>query len=64
MNVVLITPSNLDKMPYLKIYTEILSKNQIKYDIINWDRNQTEVNNTLLSYRDKKNASEETIWII
>jgi hypothetical protein len=37
-NIALILPTNLYFAPYLNIYTKILRQNEIKYDIIFWDR--------------------------
>lgn len=42
VKVLLITPSNIYKMPYIDNYINLLKKENIKYDIINWDRERIE----------------------
>lgn len=42
MKIVLILPGNLWFCPYVNIYVKILEKNNIKYDIISWNRDGSE----------------------
>lgn len=42
MKIGLIVPANLYFAPYVKIYTKVLDKMSIDYDIINWDRDGIE----------------------
>lgn len=52
----LIVPSNLWFCPYVKIYTDLLNKWQVKYDIIFWDRYENHDSNGI-SYKKKSNNS-------
>lgn len=36
--IVLITPANIEYMPYLKYYTDLFDENEIEYIVLNWDR--------------------------
>lgn len=38
MNIALILAGNIWSSPYLQIYTEILNKEKVKYDVISWNR--------------------------
>lgn len=52
IDVLIITPSNIIHMPYLNNYINILDSLDIKYKIINWDRNHIEEESSL-KYRNK-----------
>lgn len=53
--ILLIAPSNLNHMPYVKSYIDILNRYKYRYKIINWDRfnNEKETLNNII-YKDKK----------
>jgi len=54
MKIALICPSNMLYMPYVGNYENILKKNKVEYDIINWDRFDIEDKINPCKYRDKK----------
>jgi len=41
MKIALLFPNNLFTSPYLKYYTHILEKENVAYDLIIWDRENT-----------------------
>lgn len=47
MRIALIIPGNLWFCPYLNIYKKILDKENIKYDIISWNRDRQELANAI-----------------
>lgn len=50
MRILLVCPSNMLYMPYVKNYETILQENKVDYEIINWDRLNIENNEGGLSY--------------
>lgn len=50
MKLALIQPSNLLHAPYLNYYRDILDKEEVEYDIINWNRLAIENEDTTYSY--------------
>jgi len=54
MRIALICPSNMLYMPYVNNYEKLLKLNNVKYDLINWDRFQIEDKKSELKYRDSK----------
>lgn len=63
MKIVLITPSNINLMPYVKNYTDIIDKTNVSYTIINWDRlgNEVQTENRL-TYKDNKNSFNRSFY--
>lgn len=53
MKVLLVTPSNIIHMPYIKVYIKIFEELNINYDLINWDRTSIEKKNHF-TYNDNK----------
>lgn len=58
MKILLIGPANLNRMPYLRYYTDILDVNNINYDIVTWDRNRIGTEDAKYTYRDKNSKSK------
>ncbi|MBO0487239.1 glycosyltransferase family 4 protein [Vagococcus fluvialis] len=59
--IMLICPSNLSHMPYVKNYTNKLDEQNIEYEIINWDRMHIENLNDNV-YRDDKIGLQRNIF--
>lgn len=54
MKIALICPSNMLYMPYINNYIKVLDSIGVRYEIINWDRLQSETLDSSLTYRDSK----------
>lgn len=61
MTIALICPSNMLLMPYVKNYEAILTENNLDYEVINWDRNNSEELN-VLTYRDRKSGHRRSFF--
>lgn len=54
MKIALICPSSMVYMPYVNYYENILSLNNIDYEIINWDRLHDQDNSDYYTFKDTK----------
>lgn len=61
VDVLLLAPSNLIHMPYLNNYSNILDSLNIKYTVINWDRNHIE-DISILKYRSQSVSIKKTFF--
>lgn len=62
MRVALIIPSNVYFTPYVKIYTEVLDKFGVSYDVISWDREGRAEDCIQFSYQLKNRNPISLCW--
>lgn len=63
MKIALLFPNNIYTSPYLDYFTQILEKQEVEYDFINWDREMRSEENTI-SFRKSVNGQStiSKIW--